>query len=176
MIKKTVLIILLGFIMLIVLAYFRYVFNKPYNLLADSKSEIIESISNLNDKQLLIVVLGANWCPECRKLAADIESEPLTYLDGTALSFVKVDVNGWDRNMDIVKMLGHPSDGGIPAIVVIDNQSRVLTIRTGKQLSQAKSSRGSYYNYFSWLSDAYLQNEYDFDSDSRVFTIDFNVN
>lgn len=172
MIKKLGLLVFAGIILLIFLAYFRYVYNKPYNLLADSKTEIIESISKLRDEQLLIVILGANWCPECRLLATEIESEPLKKLDGTVLTFVKVDVNGWDRNMDIVEMLGNPAGGGIPAIAIIDKQSRVLATRTGKQLSSDKRLKGSYYKYFSWLSDTYLKNDYDYSEDVNVFTIE----
>lgn len=171
MLKKAFILTILGFVLLLFLAYFRYVYNKPYNLLADSKSDITETVSNLDNNQLLIVVLGANWCPECRLLSNRIESEPLSHLNGTALSFVKVDVNGWDRNMDIVEKLGHPAGGGIPAIAIIDNQSRVLATRTGKQLSKDKDIKGSYYEYFSWLSETYINGEYNFDTDDNVFRL-----
>lgn len=172
MLKKIGLAFALGFILLVLLAYFRYVFNEPYNLLADSKAEITDSISKLGDRQLLIVILGANWCPECRLLASEIESGPLKPLDGTALSFVKVDVNGWDRNMDIVEKLDNPTSGGIPAIAIIDSQGRLLATRTGKQLSREKSIKGSYFEYFSWLSDTYINNEHYFNDDSNALIID----
>lgn len=171
MLKKIGLAVTLGLILLVLLAYFRYVYNEPYNLLADSKAEIIDSISRLDDRQLLIVILGANWCPECRLLASEIESGPLNQLNGTTLSFVKVDVNGWDRNMDIVEKLNNPTDGGIPAIAIIDNKSRLLATRTGKELSREKAMKGSYYKYFTWLSDTYINNEHYFNDDSNSLTI-----
>lgn len=172
MLKKIAISLSLGFILLVLLAYFRYVFNEPYNLLADSKTEIADSISKLDDEQLLVVILGANWCPECRLLASEVESGPLKQLNGAELSFVKVDVNGWDRNMDIVEMLDNPTGGGIPAIAIIDNQSRLLATRTGKQLSREKDIKGSYFEYFTWLSDTYINNKDYFNDDSNALIID----
>jgi len=172
MLKKIILITLIGITLAVTLAYFRYIHDKPYNLLADSKNEIHEGVRQLNNEQLLVVILGANWCPECRYLASEIERDPLKSLNGSSLLFVKVDVNGWDRNMDIVNGLGNPASGGIPAIAIIDNSSRIIATRTGKQLAADKKIMGSYFNYFNKLASAYINNEIDINQ-SNTDTIKF---
>jgi len=144
-------------IVVIAAAYHRYVYNKPYNLLANSKAEISNSLKSLKDNQILAIVLGANWCPECLKLAKDLESPPLNGIINKSFSVVKVDVNGWDRNMDIVELLGNPVKGGIPAIVFLNNQKQIILTNTGNQLSKLKNKYGSYYQYFVNVDNSYIE-------------------
>lgn len=68
----------------------------------------------------LLVVFGADWCPDCRTLKARMREEPLrSYLDEKYL-VMNVDVCRYDCNMDFARRLGDPTAGGIPALVVVD--------------------------------------------------------
>jgi len=153
--SKIILILCLLFVMITGAAYYRYVYNKPYNLLANPYDDIREGISKLDDNKLLVVVLGANWCPECRALASDFNNVDFIKLISSSYSVVKVDVNGWDRNMDIVEDLGNPVKGGIPTILLIDKNKRILLTRTGSQLANDKKRHGSYLAYFTYLIESY---------------------
>jgi thioredoxin len=140
-------------------AYIRYVYNEPYNPIANSRAEISQALAKLKKDKLLIIILGANWCPQCRNLASDIITTPLKNKIDASFSVVKVDVNGWDRNMDIVEMLDNPIKGGIPTIVVVNKDKQIILTTTGIDLAKARKSTGSYLRYFSYIEEKYLKSE-----------------
>lgn len=113
---------------------------RPYDEQADARAELAKArqMASQQSKQVL-VVFGANWCPDCRILER-------TVLLGGALGAhlaaryvrVKVDVGQFDRHMDIDRELGHPTRAGIPSLAITDAQGKVLRLVDARHLARAQ--------------------------------------
>jgi len=89
----------------------------------------------------VLVVFGANWCPDCRKLSADMAEPTLGTPIAERFVVTKVDVGNFNRNGRIVNQMGNPVDHGIPAVVVLDGQGRQLGTATGPQLAAVRKAQ-----------------------------------
>ncbi|TGM52378.1 thioredoxin family protein [Leptospira vanthielii] len=101
-------------------------------------SQYQESLAIAKDSnRKLIVVFGADWCPDCRALDLIFqEPEPKVLLTQNFLLF-KVDVGRFDKNLSLNDKLGNPIQNGIPALVVIDPTGKILTSTKGGEFSNA---------------------------------------
>ncbi|EMY71358.1 thioredoxin family protein [Leptospira vanthielii] len=101
-------------------------------------SQYEESLAIAKDSnRKLIVVFGADWCPDCRALDLIFqEPEPKVLLTQNFLLF-KVDVGRFDKNLSLNDKLGNPIQNGIPALVVIDPTGNILTSTKGGEFSNA---------------------------------------
>ncbi|EMJ89304.1 thioredoxin family protein [Leptospira meyeri] len=85
----------------------------------------------------LIVVFGADWCPDCRALDGIFgEPETKALLKENFILF-KVDVGRFDKNLSLNEKLGDPIQNGIPALVVIEPTGKILTSTKGGEFSNA---------------------------------------
>lgn len=105
----------------------------PYNESADAHNDVKAAFRHAENKKVLLI-FGANWCPDCRKFDAQIMKEPLltTILDQYVV--VKIDIGRFDKNMDIADAYGKPTSKGIPAAAIADSTGRVTKIITGDKL------------------------------------------
>jgi protein disulfide-isomerase len=117
---------------------------KPYNETADAKRDIQQAVAS--GKTPVIVVFGANWCGDCKKLAAVMKSGPTASLLARDFQIVKVNVGHLDTNLDIVQSYGVSLDKGIPVIVILSTNNTVLYATREGELSDAESmgKRGIY--------------------------------
>ncbi|MCG6143724.1 thioredoxin family protein [Leptospira bandrabouensis] len=101
-------------------------------------SQYEESLAIAKDSnRKLIVVFGADWCPDCRALEGIFrEPEPKALLTENFL-ILKVDVGRFDKNLSLNEKLGNPIENGIPALVVIDPTGKILTSTKGGEFSNA---------------------------------------
>lgn len=97
------------------------------------------SQATLSDK-LVLVVFGADWCPDCRSLDLKINQTPLKKVIADNFHLVKVDVGERDNNLDLVSEYGNPIAGGIPAIAVLDRDSQVVFVSKAGELATARSA------------------------------------
>lgn len=105
----------------------------PYNPDVDAVKEIeaaVELAASQNQHVLLIV--GGNWCPWCRKLDRYFK-ENVAVRDQLTESFqvVKVNYSKENKNEDILAEYGFPQRFGFPVLVVLDaNGKRLHTQNT----------------------------------------------
>ncbi|EMY63081.1 thioredoxin family protein [Leptospira terpstrae] len=101
-------------------------------------SQYQESLALAKDSnRKLIIVFGADWCPDCNALDGIFkEPEPKALLSQNFLVF-KVDVGRFDKNLSLNDTLGNPIQNGIPALVVIDPSGKILTSTKGGEFSNA---------------------------------------
>ncbi len=96
----------------------------PYDENADARADLQHALAQAkhHDKKVL-VVFGANWCPECRRLDKEI-AQNKTAIDKDKFVIVKVDVGHFDKNTNLTKVYGNVTKKGIPAAVILtaDNQ------------------------------------------------------
>lgn len=119
----------------------------PYNPTADAKADVHHALTEAKaDHKPVLVFFGANWCPDCRALAAALKSGRNAQLITSHFNVVKVDVGNFDHNLDVVKRLGNPIAKGIPAAVIVSPSGKVLYATKAGELSNARhmSSSGIY--------------------------------
>ncbi|HJU71697.1 MAG TPA: thioredoxin family protein [Paucimonas sp.] len=98
----------------------------PYDETANAGAQLSHALVQArDDHKKVLVVFGANWCPDCRRLDQAMR-EKRTALDDSAFVIVKVDVGNFDRNIDLVRAYGNPTRKGIPAAVILAPDQRLL--------------------------------------------------
>lgn len=112
----------------------------PYNEQADAHADIQRAVSQAKTTHKnVLLVFGANWCPDCRALSAQMAKGSLADKVKKRYVLVKINVGNWDRNMDIAAQYGNPPKKGIPAVAVLDSQGNLLNATMAGELSAARS-------------------------------------
>jgi len=112
-----------------------------YDIHADGAQQIDDALvqARAGHKRVL-VDFGANWCIWCRRLHATMEGDP-----GVAAKLrdsfvvVMIDVNrhkGPARNPALIAKYGNPVRFGIPVLIVLDSDGRLLTTEDSGNLEE----------------------------------------
>jgi len=121
----------------------------PYDEHADAKATLQQGLdaARTSGKDVL-VVFGANWCPDCRELDKALHGRTADLMDARFI-VVKIDVGNFDKNADIVKRYGYPTAKGIPAAVVLNADNQVLYATRAGELADARHMGDEgIYNFF----------------------------
>jgi len=112
----------------------------PYDEAADARVELNRALqaAQAQHKQVL-VVFGANWCPDCRDLAGKMSGGPLAAHVAERYVVTKVDVARFDKNTDLAQQMGNPIRKGIPAVAVLRADGTLVKATTGGELADARS-------------------------------------
>jgi protein disulfide-isomerase len=114
---------------------------RPYDVDADPQRDLVAALAaaRKSDKRVLIV-FGANWCPDCRVLDREFHSDSkAAKLVSDRYEVVKVDVGDFDRNLDFAKLYGEPIRKGIPSVVVVTPTNEVVYQTQAGELADARS-------------------------------------
>ncbi len=114
--------------------------EKVYNETADAKAEIKQALTKAgSEHKSVLVVFGANWCPDCRVLdAAFKQPGPTAELVAKEFEVVKVDLGRYDHNVEVAESYGVDIKKGIPTIAVLSAKGDVLQTTNDHQLSDAR--------------------------------------
>jgi protein disulfide-isomerase len=110
----------------------------PYDETANAKADLQQALAAAKvDRKDLLLIFGANWCPDCRELdkALHGSSQPLV---AGRFEVVKIDVGNFNKNLDIVTQYGNPIKSGIPAVVVLTPDNTIVYSTRGGELSNAR--------------------------------------
>jgi thioredoxin 1 len=128
----------IGSIVAAVLAFGAAATELPYhesaNASADLKSALAAARADHND---VLLVFGANWCPDCRELDKALNGSSHALISGH-FQVVKVDVGRFDKNLDLANQYGNPIRKGIPALVVLTADNRIVYSSNGGELANAR--------------------------------------
>lgn len=122
----------------------------PYDEKADANADVERALAAAKASGTpVLVIFGANWCPDCRALDKALNSGKNAELVGREFKVVKVDVGQFDRNLDLAARYGNPVKKGIPAAVVLSPQGEVLcATRLGELADARHMSDTGIYDFF----------------------------
>jgi thioredoxin 1 len=111
-----------------------------YDEAADAKADIRVALADAQraDRPVL-VVFGANWCGDCKVLDMAFKSGASAPLIAKNYRVVKVNVGRFDRNVDVAQSYGVPLKNGIPAVVVLSPQGKVIYATRAGELAEAET-------------------------------------
>ena len=111
-----------------------------YDEAADARLEIQQGLARAAAAEVpLLVVFGANWCPDCRVLDLALKSGASAALIARDFRIVKVDVGRFDRNLDLAEAYGVPLKKGIPAVAVLSPRGKVIYATRAGELADART-------------------------------------
>jgi thioredoxin 1 len=129
--------------------------DKPYDENADAKVEIKQALTQAATNQLpIILVFGANWCPDCLVLDSAMEKGTSASLLARDFKIVKIDVGRMNKNLEIAHSYGVPVTNGIPAVAIISARNEVLYATKEGELSNArKMGESGIYEFFKGVTE-----------------------
>jgi protein disulfide-isomerase len=111
-----------------------------YDETADARADIASAIKIGQTADLpVLVVFGADWCGDCRKLDAALRSGRTATLVNSSFKTVKVNVGKFDKNTDLAQQYGVPLRKGIPTIAILSTKGDVLYATKAGELANARS-------------------------------------
>ncbi len=121
----------------------------PYDETANAKTELQAGLTSARQQQKpLLIIFGANWCPDCRALGAALNGRVGKLIDEHFV-VVKVDIGNFDKNMELSEHYGTPTKKGIPAAVVVGADDSVLYATKAGELANARRmSDSGLYDFF----------------------------
>lgn len=110
-----------------------------YDEQADAHAAVQQALAQAKTAHVpVLLILGANWCGDCRALDQAMHSQANAKLLAAKFKVVKVDVGNFDHNLDIAAAYGNPIKKGIPAAVVLSPDNQVLYATQGGELANAR--------------------------------------
>ena len=110
-----------------------------YDESADAPAQVAQALANAkSDNKQLMIVFGANWCGDCKMLDAELKKLALKALLDKNYVIVKVDVNRFNKNLDVVKPYGDVIKKGIPSIVIASPANQLVYATHGGELADAR--------------------------------------
>ncbi|GBF51118.1 thioredoxin domain protein [Leptospira ryugenii] len=96
-----------------------------------------------NQGQRLVVLFGADWCPDCRAFEQMLNDRKVSELTKAKFLFLKIDVGQFDKNLELNAYLGNPIAKGIPAVVILDpfSSGKILVSTEGGEFSEASKMK-----------------------------------
>jgi thioredoxin 1 len=129
---------IIGWMLLAALAFAVQPAELPYSESANAAVDLQRALAAAQaDRTNVLVVFGANWCPDCRELDKALNGSSRGLIAGR-FQVVKVDVGRFDKNLDIANQYGNPIKMGIPAVVVLSADNRIVYSSKGGELASAR--------------------------------------
>jgi thioredoxin 1 len=109
----------------------------PYDEKADAARDVQHAVAAAqSDHKQVLLVFGANWCPDCRALDKAMHGSS-QHLIESRFEVVKIDVGNFDKNLELAKRYGNPIAKGIPAVVVLGAADQVIYSTRNGELANA---------------------------------------
>jgi thioredoxin 1 len=113
--------------------------DKPYDDNANARLEIKHALTRAADTHTsVIVVFGANWCPDCRELDHAMKNGDCAKLMARDFQVVNVSVGRFNKNLDVARSYGVPLEKGIPAVAILSSENKVLYLTREGELANAR--------------------------------------
>jgi thioredoxin 1 len=112
-----------------------------YDELADANRDIDAALEKAkNERKLVLLVFGANWCNDCQTFDAEMNAADLGSLIAEHYVLVKVDVGRLKKNVDVAQKYELSAKRGIPAVAVVLPTGKKLLKMDGRQMADLRAS------------------------------------
>lgn len=105
--------------------------ENPYDEQASAAHDIETALAAARgDGKRVLLIFGANWCPWCRRLEHTLRNDAQiaqALRDGFHVVHVNTGARRSGVNADVNARYGDPMSNGLPVLVVLDAQGRVVT-------------------------------------------------
>lgn len=112
------------------------IFNDNANAHQQIASALSEAAQN---RKNIVLDFGANWCPDCHALYAQMHRRELASIIRDNYVVVEISVGNFDRNLDVTRKYGVSLRHGIPVLAILDSRGKVLCTTNDGQFSDARS-------------------------------------
>jgi thioredoxin 1 len=121
-----------------------------YHESVDAKAEVKQSLAEASRANVpVLIIFGANLCPDCRALDAALKSPTNAELIAISFKAVKVNVGEYNRNLDLIAAYNNPINKGIPTAVILSPSNKLLYATRSGELSNARRmSKTGIYDFF----------------------------
>ncbi len=111
-----------------------------YNEHADARQLIRAAVARASRNGTnVVLVFGANWCPDCHALDAQMRKPELARLIARDFIIVNIDVGRFDKNVRLAAKYGVPLRRGIPALAVLNSHGQLLYAMSQGQFANART-------------------------------------
>jgi len=98
-----------------------------YPAIEDAQADIKAGLAEARrTHKRLILDFGGDWCGDCQVLNIYFHQSPNAELMAKYFVLVDVNIGREDANLDIAAKYGVPMPHGVPALVVLDGEGRLL--------------------------------------------------
>jgi uncharacterized protein YyaL (SSP411 family) len=91
------------------------------------------------DHKRILLVFGGNWCLDCHVLDYRFHQNAIRPLVENNFHVVHVDIEQYDKNLDIAKQYQTDLKGGVPAVAVLSSGGKLLWSQKNKEFEKARS-------------------------------------
>jgi thioredoxin 1 len=109
-----------------------------------AKSEIQEALQRAKAQHKRVILdFGGNWCGDCKVLDIYFHDPANKALLEENFELVEVNIGRYDANLDIAARYGIPLQRGVPALVVLSPQGKVLLAQTNGEFEKMRNLQSS---------------------------------
>jgi thioredoxin 1 len=110
-----------------------------YDSMRDARSDFSSALAvSAKKNRFLMVVFGADWCPDCVKLDENLKSSEVSSYMREHMDFVTIDVGRKNLNIDLALELGVTVANGIPVAVFFSPDGKQIGATNRGQLEPSR--------------------------------------
>jgi uncharacterized protein YyaL (SSP411 family) len=122
------------------LAQGRVIYPEP----ALAKTEIHEALARAKAQHKRVILdFGGNWCGDCKVLDIYFHDPANKSLLEENFELVDVNIGRYDANQDIADRYGIPLKRGVPALVILSPDGKVLLAQTHGEFESMRNLQSS---------------------------------
>ena len=122
------------------LAQFQNIYPDP----SLAKSQIQAALSRARAAHKRVIIdFGGNWCGDCKVLNLYLHDQTNLPLLNANYELVEVNIGHFDANQDIAARYGIPLQRGVPALVILSPEGKVLLAQTHGEFERMRNLQSS---------------------------------
>ena len=110
-----------------------------YPVDADAKKEIDAALKTaLAENKRVMLIFGGNWCYDCHVLNQALHEGRAHEIVKETFLLVHVDIGEGNKNLDLIKKYETTLGSGVPTVVIVDDEGRVIYSSTKGEFEAAR--------------------------------------